>query len=118
MLLLKVSALIQSFSFQFNAKFTILFVYLFFLMLRFRWCHYLKSRNLNFTRPLGKVGDNTRCAVDDPNGVLINIATPGWNEYEEEVNCVQPTPAAEGRVQKACMLIVIIAFVSALLPLL
>lgn len=86
-----------------------------------RWCHYLKSRNLTFTRPLGKVGDNKRCAVDDPNGVVINIATPGWNEYEEEFNCVtmaKPTPKAEGRVQRACMLIVIIAFVSALLPLL
>ena len=93
-------------------------------MLRFRWCHYLESRDLTFTRPLGKVGDNTRCAVDDPNGVLINIATLGWNEYEEEVNCVKPpttvkpNPTAEGRVQRACMLIVMIAFVSALSPLL
>lgn len=87
-------------------------------MLRFRWCHYLESRKLRLVRPLGKVGDNKRCAVDDPNGVLINIATPGWNEYEEEVNCVKPTPVAEGRVQRASTLIVIIAFVSALSPLL
>ena len=122
MLLLKGPASIESFSFQFNANFNIVCLFVFvFLMLRFRWCHYLESRDLNFTRPLGKVGDNTRCAVDDPNGVLINIATPGWNEYEEEFNCgtmAKPTPKAEGRVQRACMLIVIIALVSALLPLL
>ena len=39
--------------------------------------------------------------MDDPNGVIINIATPGWNEYEEEVNCPQPTAKAARNVERA-----------------
>jgi len=78
------------------------------------------------------VGNNRRCAVDDPNSVLINIATPGWNEYEEEVNCPQPTPQptqprestlgtklqpnpkAEGRTETACVISVIVAIVTSI----
>ena len=36
-------------------------------------------------------------------GVLINIATPGWNEYEEEVNCSpqnEADPKGEGEIQR------------------
>ena len=83
----------------------------------YRWCRYLQSRNLRLTRPLGMVGDDRRCAVDDPNGVLINIATPGWNEYEEEVNCPTPVPKGEGRVETACVLSVIVALVMPVLSL-
>lgn len=50
--------------------------------------------------------------MDDPNGVVINIATPGWNEYEEEVNCPPPpTPKAAGPVERACMMSVAAALV-------
>lgn len=63
------------------------------------------------TRPLGQVGDNKRCAVDDPNGVLVNIATPGWNEYEEEVNCPTPVPTGEGRRATGTSISVITTFV-------
>ena len=83
----------------------------FLISICYRWCRYLQSRNLPLTRPLGMVGDNRRCAVDDPNGVLINIATPGWNEYEEEVNCPKPVPKGEGRVEAACVLSAIVAIV-------
>ena len=34
--------------------------------------------------------------------MLINIATPGWNEYEEEVNCSpqnEAEPKGEGEIQ-------------------
>lgn len=71
------------------------------LVLRYRWCRYLQSGNLPLKRPLGSVGGHKRCAVDDPNGVVINIATPGWNEYEEEVNCPQPTAKATQPTAKA-----------------
>ena len=64
------------------------------------------------TRPLDRVGDNKRCAVDDPNGVVINIATPGWNEYEEEVNCPTPIPKGEGRVETGWAISVLTALVA------
>ena len=35
--------------------------------------------------------------------MLINIATPGWNEYEEEVNCSpqnEADPIGEGEIQR------------------
>ena len=35
--------------------------------------------------------------------MLINIATPGWNEYEEEVNCSpqnEADPKGEGEIQR------------------
>lgn len=83
-----------------------------------RWCHFLQGRKLTLTRPLGWVGGNKRCAVDDPNGVLINIATPGWNEYEEEINCPPPTPKAEGKVETACTITVIAVLVMSVLSLL
>ena len=44
--------------------------------------------------------------MDDPNGVIINIATPGWNEYEEEVNCPQPTAKSAGSVKRAYLITV------------
>ena len=69
-------------------------------------------------RPLGSVGDQRRCAVDDPNGVLINIATPGWNEYEEEVNCPSPSPRGVGSVEKACVMSVAAAIVMSVVYLL
>lgn len=78
---------------------------------RSRWCSYLQSRGLSLTRPLGQVGDNKRCAVDDPNGVLVNIATPGWNEYEEEVNCPKPVPAGKGRRETGTSISVITTLV-------
>ena len=34
--------------------------------------------------------------------MLINIATPGWNKYEEEVNCSpknEANPKGEGEIQ-------------------
>ena len=34
--------------------------------------------------------------------MLINIATPGWNEYEEEVNCSpqnEAEPKGKGEIQ-------------------
>ena len=34
--------------------------------------------------------------------VVINIATPGWNEYEEKVNCSpqnEADPKGEGEIQ-------------------
>lgn len=77
----------------------------------YRWCHYLQSRDLSLKRRLGWVGGHKRCAVDDPNGVLINIATPGWNEYEEEVNCPQPTVKDVGNVEKAWVMSVGVALV-------
>lgn len=55
--------------------------------------------------------------MDDPNDVLINIATPGWNEYEEEVNCPKPVPKGEGRVEAACVLSAIVAIVMSVLSL-
>ena len=66
-------------------------------------------------RPLGWVGGHRRCAVDDPNDVLINIATPGWNEYEEEVNCPHPTGKAAARVERACVMTVAAALVISVL---
>lgn len=81
-----------------------------------RWCQFLQDRNLTWTRPLGWVGGNRRCAVDDPNGVLINIATPGWNEYEEEVNCPpRADPKSEGEIQRGCVITLITALVLSLL---
>lgn len=77
----------------------------------YRWCHYLQSRDLSLKRRLGWVGGHKRCAVDDPNGVLINIATPGWNEYEEEVNCPQPTVKDVGNVEKPWVMSVGVALV-------
>lgn len=47
--------------------------------------------------------------MDDPNGVIINIATTGWTEYEEEVNCPKPTTKAVGSVEKACVMSVGVA---------
>jgi len=61
------------------------------------------------------VGSQRRCAVDDPSGVVINIATPGWNEYEEEVNCPQqPTAKASRNVQRAWMISMTTALVMAI----
>ena len=60
-----------------------------------RWCHFLEDRGLALKRKLEWVGSNKRCGVDDPNGVVINIAMPGWNEYEEEVNCPPSTPTTK-----------------------
>ena len=56
--------------------------------------------------------------MDDPNGVLINIATPGWNEYEEEVNCPPPKPKAEGQMETARVISVIVAIVMSISSLL
>ena len=57
--------------------------------------------------------------MDDPNGVVINIATPAWNEYEEEVNCPQPTTKAAGNVESgACMISMTAALVMAVSSLL
>lgn len=84
------------------------------VLLRYRWCRYLQSGNLPLKRPLGSVGGHKRCAVDDPNGVVINIATPGWNEYEEEVNCPQPTAKAAGSVERACVISVTATLVMSL----
>ena len=54
--------------------------------------------------------------MDDPNGVLINIATPGWNEYEEEVNCFpQADPKSDGEIQRGCVITLITALVLSLL---
>ena len=81
-----------------------------------RWCQFLQDRHLTWTRPLGWVGGNRRCAVDDPNSVLINIATPGWNEYEEEVNCPPPAdPKGDGEIQRGCVITLITTFVLSLL---
>ena len=48
--------------------------------------------------------------------MLINIATPEWNEYEEEVNCSpQNEPATrrvpEGEYSKVCVITLITALV-------
>lgn len=83
-----------------------------------RWCHYLKSRGLPLKRPLGWVGAHKRCAVDDPNGVVINMATSGWNEYEEEVNCPETISTAPGIVNGARILFVNAALLSSVLFLL
>lgn len=83
------------------------------MWLRYRWCRYLQSRNLPLKRPLSSVAGHRRCAVDDPNEVIINIATPAWNEYEEEVNCPQPTAKATGNVERACMISMTAALVMA-----
>ena len=56
--------------------------------------------------------------MDDPNGVVINIATPGWNEYEEEVNCPKPTAKAARNVESAWMISMTTALVIAVLSLL
>ena len=69
-------------------------------------------------RSLGSVGGHRRCAVDDPNGVVINIATPGWNEYEEEVNCPKPTAKAARNVGRTWMISMTTALVMAVLSLL
>ena len=43
-------------------------------------------------------------------GVLINIATPGWNENEEEVNCSpRADPKGEGEIQRGCVITLITA---------
>ena len=50
--------------------------------------------------------------------VLINIATPGWNEYEEVVNCFpqnEAEPKGEEQIQQRCVITVITALVSSLL---
>lgn len=81
-----------------------------------RWCQYLEDRNLNLKRPLGWVGGHKRCAIDDPNSVVINIATPGWNEYEEEVNCpVETKSEAPGIVKGASILSVAVAILISVL---
>ena len=67
---------------------------------------------------MGLVGGHKRCAVDDPNGVVINIATPAWNEYEEEVNCPKPTAKAAGNVERARMISMTAALVMAVSSLL
>ena len=54
-------------------------------------------------------------------GVLINIATPGWNEYEEEVNCSpqnEADPKGKGEIQRGCVITLITALVLWLLFLL
>ena len=57
--------------------------------------------------------------MDDPNGVVINIATPGWNEYEEEVNCPQqPTAKAARNEERAWMISITTALVMAVLSVL
>ena len=51
--------------------------------------------------------------------MLINIATPEWNEYEEEVNCSPQNEPATGRVRgkysKVCVITLITALVLSLL---
>ena len=64
------------------------------------------------------MGAHKRCAVDDPNGVVINMATPGWNEYEEEVNCPEKISTAPGMVNGASILFVTAALLSSVLFLL
>ena len=56
--------------------------------------------------------------MDDPSGVVINIATPAWNEYEEEVNCPKPTAKAAGNVERASMTSMTAALVMAVWSLL
>lgn len=80
-----------------------------------RWCQYFESRGLLLKRPLGWVGAHKRCAVDDPKGVVINMATPGWNEYEEEVNCPKAISTTPGIVNGASILSVPAALLSSVL---
>ena len=50
--------------------------------------------------------------------MLINIATPGWNEYEEVVNCFpqnEAEPKGEEQIQRRCVITVITALVPSLL---
>ena len=54
-------------------------------------------------------------------GVLINIATSGWNEYEEEINCSpqnEAYPKGEGEHREVCVITLITALVLSLLFLL
>ena len=50
--------------------------------------------------------------------MLINIPTPGWNEYEEEVNCFpqnEAEPKGEEKIQRRCVITVMTALVLSLL---
>ena len=51
--------------------------------------------------------------------MLINIPTPGWNEYEEEVNCSpRADPKGDGEIQRGCVITLIAALpLSLLFPL-
>ena len=48
--------------------------------------------------------------------MLINIPTPVWNEYEEEVNCSpRADPKGEGEIQRGCVITLIAALLLSLL---